>query len=764
MENDWESASRGVATSADTGYFFSGPSAAYERVRRHLDDGAGLLVVTGSRGCGKSAILARAVVLSCRRYLTLLGADAGDVGNNVPPQPLDAAVSARGAPASVAAAIGEQLGLGPLPPERLAAAIAGERLCPSIVIDAVDESENPHRLMREIVLPLAQSGRVAVGALRRRIGSDVPSGAAWVDLEQNPYRDDSAIPSYVARRLMAARYDSTAADEVARAVAKAADGLFLIAELQTRTLTERAPITSRSGWEKLLASSVWEAFRDYLSRFGDERERVLALLHPLAHARGDGLSIEPGDAWLAAANNLRPRQLDLFTAADLRNLLNKASDYLLTRPDDGSTRLYHEGLAEAVRVLAARERLELGEREATPESIATEIDEATRCFSSALLDLLPKDVAAPAASYLNADPYLLRYLPIDLAGQARANELLERPGLLLAGDQAALGRALVRGALSIPPERERARVAVVHAVATPRLSASERAAALCVALRRQGQAQLAEQVKRAFAWGSEPATLPWELVSAPPLPPALATLPDAHEGGVSALAVVAFEREPLLVSGGADGAVRSWRLDGEPGPLSRNDAHQSYVLALAVAALEGEPLVVSGGRDGEVRSWRLDGEPGPLSRDDAHQDWVSALAVAAFEGEPLVVSGGRDGVRSWRLDGEPGPAQPRRRAPVRGDGSSGGRLRGGAARGQRRSRWGGAELAAGRRARPAEPQRRAPKRRVSAGGGRVRGGAARGQRRSRWRGAELAAGRRARPAQPRRRAPVRGVGAGGGRV
>ena len=96
--------------------------------------------------------------------------------------------------------------------------------------------------------------------------------------------------------------------------------------------------------------------------------------------------------------------------------------------------------------------------------------------------------------------------------------------------------------------------------------------------------------------------------------------------------------------------------DGSPGPLSHERAHIGVVPVLVLGEWEGEPLLVSGGGDGALRSWRLDGSPGPLSHEQAHIGVVEALVLGEWEGEPLLVGGGGDGaLRGWRLDGGPGP-------------------------------------------------------------------------------------------------------------
>ncbi len=135
--------------------------------------------------------------------------------------------------------------------------------------------------------------------------------------------------------------------------------------------------------------------------------------------------------------------------------------------------------------------------------------------------------------------------------------------------------------------------------------------------------------------------------------------------GVSSLALLEYEGKPLIVSGGGDGALRSWHPDGQPGPLNVPNAHGLLLVSsLAVVDYRGEPLIVSGGADGALRSWRLDGRRGPLNVPRAHVDWVWSLVAVEYIGDSLIVSGGGDGaLRSWHPDGQPGPLNVRAHAP-----------------------------------------------------------------------------------------------------
>jgi len=62
-------------------------------------------------------------------------------------------------------------------------------------------------------------------------------------------------------------------------------------------------------------------------------------------------------------------------------------------------------------------------------------------------------------------------------------------------------------------------------------------------------------------------------------------IPNAHRRSIAAMIVVEDRHGPLIISGGWDHALRSWRLDGTPGPLQVGDAHLGRLGALAVVEI-----------------------------------------------------------------------------------------------------------------------------------------------------------------------------------
>src|SRR5450631_1191288 len=116
---------------------------------------------------------------------------------------------------------------------------------------------------------------------------------------------------------------------------------------------------------------------------------------------------------------------------------------------------------------------------------------------------------------------------------------------------------------------------------------------------------------------------------------------------IKALVVFEYDGAPLIVGGGGGGGggrLRSWRVDGTPGPLSVDDTNMPKIEALVVFEYDGAPLIVSGGGGRRLRSWRVDGTPGPLSVDDTDIPAIEALdvfelVVFEYDDAPLIVSG-----------------------------------------------------------------------------------------------------------------------------
>ncbi|MEH1932210.1 MAG: caspase family protein, partial [Nostoc sp.] len=118
-----------------------------------------------------------------------------------------------------------------------------------------------------------------------------------------------------------------------------------------------------------------------------------------------------------------------------------------------------------------------------------------------------------------------------------------------------------------------------------------------------------------------------------------------HEGSVNSVAISADGQ--TIVSGGDDGTVRLWNLQGLPlvEPLR---GHEGCVNSVAISA-DGQ-TIVSGGTDGTVRLWNRQGLPLPEPL-RGHEGNVNSVAISG-DGQ-TIVSGGTEGtVRLWNLQGQ----------------------------------------------------------------------------------------------------------------
>lgn len=255
-------AARGVGY-REEGWFFTGRKEVLGRIAAWLEAGeAGLFLVTGPAGCGKSAVLGRIATLTdpVRRKETEAhgGLREGDPGPR--PDRSLASVHLRGlSPLQAASELARQLGL---PEPRNADDFRGElrELSPQpvLVLDGLDEvpAEHLRAVIEELVFPLSRTVPLLLGsrdrAFRSRLAEEgrgdetlpdalarlIGAGVTTADLEQEPHtRED--IGEYVFRRCAAAGVPEDRAREAGDAVAAratAVGGGFLFARLVTGSL------------------------------------------------------------------------------------------------------------------------------------------------------------------------------------------------------------------------------------------------------------------------------------------------------------------------------------------------------------------------------------------------------------------------------------------------------------------------------------------------------------------------------------------------
>lgn len=428
----------------EAGWRFTGRVAASRDLVGWIAEGAGLAVVTGGPGTGKSALLGRLAALSDPDYRARALADgwdqAADAGAGTVPDVagVDAAVHARGRTRDdVAADIGSILGLAPPPTGWSAVAlITAQSLAgppPVVVVDALDEAAEPERVAKELLRPLVEGGwRVLVGT---RPGIDPATGrerallealgpaTVTVDLDAQPDTEADLVDYVLAQ---------VADEDVARAVAGAAGGSFLYARLVTSSLRRQPSIDPSVP----LAATVAAAFLDELARLDEPPEvpgGIAGILRALAWAEGRGLPLRD-DVWRRVATAASATGV-AYEAGHVERALHAARHYIIESAEDGQAvyRLFHQELVDALR---------------DPAMPVDDEKTVQRAIVSAL---------RPRRDWFDASPYVARHLVIHAADAGTLPDLLVGDDgvdldLLAVTDPGSLRRAAGRvvGRLPLP--------------------------------------------------------------------------------------------------------------------------------------------------------------------------------------------------------------------------------------------------------------------------------------------------------------------------
>jgi WD40 repeat protein len=641
--------SRGVDWDSEQGLYFRGRARALDELVDWLSaarSGGHGRVVTGSPGCGKSAVLGRIVAMSDPAYRSWLLQQPDAPGSAVRAGLVDVAVHARHKRLpEIVEQVAAGLGLpGSSTGELLREiTLAGRsRATPFvIVVDALDEAGSgtaadtggkgePRRVARELLRPLFDipAVRLLVGT-RPELLSSLGAAPRILNLDDPGYLGEHDIAEYVATILLADgepdvltpyRGRPQLARHVAEAVAARADRVFLVARMTARSLrAEDKPVdVTQPGWQERLPSEIGQAFEDYLARYGPDEPRVRALLQPLAFAEGKGLP--RSQLWTDLAGALSGGS---YADEDLDWLLSKAQAYLAEVTDAGRSayRLYHQSLAEHLR--------------------ASYRGEAHTRIVPALLTLVP--VAANGPDYLSAPPYVRRHLATHAAAAGTLDDLVDDPGFLLAAEQLALLRALptvtTRPARQIRSAYEQAAHQLVGTAPV-----GERAAYLQLSAHRCGADTLAARIDALgvpMPWHSR-----WAWWSTTGVHRQLV----GHTEPILAVAIGDLDGQPIAVTGAADKTCRIWDLTTQRqwGPALRPGCEA--VTAVAMGELDDYTILVTGGDDGALQVWDLSsGNPlgDPLR---GHTNAITSVALLIRDSRTLAVSASRDGsARLWDL-------------------------------------------------------------------------------------------------------------------
>lgn len=396
--------------------------------------GGPLAVLTGSPGAGKSALLG---LLVCATHKQLRDPTRPIWADRVTIYPIEglAAVHARRRGlGTVVDSIARQLDLPPVTSaaeliDRLASRV--ER--PVVVVDALDEADDPESIMNEFLVPLARGG----APVRLLVGTrpypefapllDLVRGSELlVDLDQVPSdtleQDLHTYVSGLLRSIPAYRGEGGRTGEIATAMARTlatppAEGTdqrwgpFLVAGLYTRYLATTNPNASQLDFA--VARRLGEQVPRDLPSVLDldlaarpDQPWLRPVLVALAHAKGQGI---PMGLLARIATTFDPSGATPTMPA-IRRALAAASFYVRQSTDvDHSTvyRLFHQGLVDHL-------------TGTVPPQSTTEL---VRHLLSAL-------GPADARDWSAAEPYLIRHIQEHAAAAGCELDIVTDPGFL----------------------------------------------------------------------------------------------------------------------------------------------------------------------------------------------------------------------------------------------------------------------------------------------------------------------------------------------
>jgi hypothetical protein len=367
--------------------WFTGRVAEVDKVVSWVQSGtAGVRVVTGLAGTGKSAILGRVVSASVEAERKKL-LDQGPLGHRDPGvESVAAHAHARGlVPNQLARELNSGLIRGVLPPDRefadrnvneLLGALEREAQRkgadwrpPVVVVDGLDEArDQAFAIASDLLVRLGRWATVIVST-RNLPGSGegpdllttlAPDAEINLDDPEIAKTGQDAIRQYITNRLdgvLPTMDASAVAEHFLVQTDPVAGQPFLIARLMTAQLRSTPIDTTGAGWQASVSTSLAQAFYRDLADVADPSHltgaplpaarRAEELLTALTWGLGAGL---PEDEWLAIGT-ATSTTATAYTRDDIAWLLANLGRYVVEDGEDGSAvyRVAHQTLADQLR-------------------------------------------------------------------------------------------------------------------------------------------------------------------------------------------------------------------------------------------------------------------------------------------------------------------------------------------------------------------------------------------------------------------------------
>jgi WD40 repeat protein len=636
----WGPRARGVEFDNQPGFYFSGRVSVLGELIDYLNDPSDskTIVVTGSPGSGKSAILSRLINLSIPELRAKWPSD--DLGPAV--LQFDLALHARGRTLQDAVfRLSEILNVAP----SLVAVLDALRTSPRqirLVVDALDEAAEPRRIAADLLRPLASydSVKLIVGT---RIGGLAALGDAEIidiDRPENAQRQD--IVDYVRARLL--RQDErgevtpysgrdSLVNAVAKAVAEKAYPNFLVARLIVEGLLSQDGSVDPNNIS--FPGNVAAAFDLYLSKFGDRETIVRDLLLPLAFAMGQGLPWDDIWAPLATALSQRKNHDRRYSDDDIRWLLAQAGAFILETTENGRSvfRLFHQALADTLRVNEFPDRI---------HATFTEV-----LFSTVPERAIPREkTGTRGKDWQLANLYIRSYLSVHADAGGSLLRFLEDPLFLLAANPEQLLAVLAASRETLPPAIVGAYRDIVHRIGSE--PASINGAYLEMFARKRGIPEFADRISNL------PLSPVWDVPWARWTPPAPSRSMAAGEGKISYLrADMLGDGRSVALAGRLSGTVEVWDIATGRRSYRWESGSIESVKSLAIAHVAGHDLLVSAWVGGQLGTLDLMTEnqvirsPKRAGDDSAN---VTAMCLTERRGVPVCITSHQDDhISIWEL-------------------------------------------------------------------------------------------------------------------